>query len=55
MGVFAGVFEKTGAQTWCFCGQVVVDCVVKLVMRMDTFRVLKLRHDLWIYFRGCFE
>jgi len=26
---FEGGFGKYGAQRWCFCGEVVVECVVK--------------------------
>jgi hypothetical protein len=26
-----GVFEKNGCKTWCFCGEVVVECVVNVV------------------------
>jgi hypothetical protein len=28
MGVFDGGFEKSGCLAWCFCGVVVVNCVV---------------------------
>jgi hypothetical protein len=31
MGLFAGVFGKIGASLWCFCGEFVVECMVKLV------------------------
>jgi hypothetical protein len=27
-GVFQGVLAKIGVLVWCFCGEVVVDCVV---------------------------
>jgi hypothetical protein len=26
-----GVFEETGVLLWCFCGEVVVECVVNVV------------------------
>jgi hypothetical protein len=35
---------------WCFCGQVVVECVAKLVPGMDSLRGLKVRHGFRIYF-----
>jgi hypothetical protein len=28
--VFEGGFGKSGVQAWCFCGQVVVDCVANV-------------------------
>jgi hypothetical protein len=31
MGGFAGVFEKNGISLWCFCGEVVVECVANVV------------------------
>jgi hypothetical protein len=31
VGVFAGGFAKSRAFLWCFCGEVVVDCVVNVV------------------------
>jgi hypothetical protein len=30
-GVFAGVLVKCGGWLWCFCGEVVVGCVVNVV------------------------
>jgi hypothetical protein len=30
-GVFEGGFGKSACSTWCFCGEFVVDCVVKVV------------------------
>ena len=39
--VFAGVFEKPECQTWCFCGQVVVECVVNVVRNRSFFEVEK--------------
>jgi hypothetical protein len=30
-GVLQGILEKTGGRTWCFDGEFVVKCVVKLV------------------------
>jgi hypothetical protein len=29
--VLQGILEKTGGRTWCFDGEFVVECVVKLV------------------------
>jgi len=34
---FRGIFEKTGAKTWCFGGQFVVRCVVNVVFWMVCF------------------
>jgi hypothetical protein len=31
MGVFAGVLGEMGVLLWCFCGEVVVECVVNVV------------------------
>jgi hypothetical protein len=31
MCVFAGVLQKSGCSVWCFCGEVVVECVVNVV------------------------
>jgi hypothetical protein len=31
IGVFVGVFEFFGAQTWCFGGEFVVECVAGMV------------------------
>jgi hypothetical protein len=31
VGVFAGGFAKSHVFLWCFCGEVVVDCVVNVV------------------------
>jgi hypothetical protein len=40
--VFAGVFEgdrgKCGVFLWCFCGEVVVFCVVNVVVWLSVFR-----------------
>jgi hypothetical protein len=30
-GVFAGVFGEMRVSVWCFCGEVVVECVVNVV------------------------
>jgi len=46
--VFAGVFEKPECQTWCFCGQVVVECVVNEVI----FRGRKMRQVFQLFFAG---
>jgi hypothetical protein len=40
-GVFEGGFGKSGVQRWCFCGEVVVDCVVKRGAPDGCFRALK--------------
>jgi hypothetical protein len=34
---FEGGFGKCGAQRWCFCGEVVVDCAVNVVSWMVVF------------------
>jgi hypothetical protein len=36
-GVFEGVLEKVGAWVWCFCGQVVVECVANVENRWRDF------------------
>jgi hypothetical protein len=33
MGVFEGVLENVDGNTWCFCGEVVVKCVVNVVRK----------------------
>jgi hypothetical protein len=38
---FQGFFEKDGAKAWCFDGQFVVRCVVKVVFWMVYLRVEK--------------
>jgi hypothetical protein len=43
-GVFEGCFGKTGCQEMVFCGEVVVNCVVKRGELMVTFRRLRIRH-----------
>jgi hypothetical protein len=32
-----GVLQKVGGSMWCFCGEVVVDCVVKRGSLMVVF------------------
>jgi hypothetical protein len=50
LGVFAGVLAKNDILVWCFCGEVVVDCVVNRGVLMDDFWRLKIRHCFGIYF-----
>jgi hypothetical protein len=38
-GVFQGVLAKIGVLVWCFCGEVVVDCVVNGGALMGLFGV----------------
>jgi hypothetical protein len=49
-GVFSGVFAKKGVLLWCFCGEVVVDCVVNRGALMVDFWRLKKCHFLEIFF-----
>lgn len=35
---------------WCFCGQVVVECVANVVSRRSFFGVEKLRHVFQLFF-----
>jgi hypothetical protein len=37
MGVFKGGSGKSGVFAWCFCGEVVVNCVVNAGWLMDDF------------------
>jgi hypothetical protein len=37
-GVFEGGFGKCGVSVWCFCGEVVVECMVKRGSLTDVFR-----------------
>jgi len=41
---FQGVFAKQGVLLWCFCGEVVVDCVVNRGALMVAFWRLKICH-----------
>jgi hypothetical protein len=47
---FQGVFAKIGVLVWCFCGEVVVDCVVNRGALMAVFWRLKICHCFGIYF-----
>jgi hypothetical protein len=48
--IFQGFLEKYGAKTWCFGGQFVVRCVVKVVFWMVRFGRIKMGHVVEIYF-----
>ena len=50
-GVFQGVFGKSGAKTWCCCGEFVVECVVQAVVSRSFSRLLKMRNNLNFIFR----
>jgi hypothetical protein len=43
-GVLLGVLGNTVAQTWFFCGEFVVECVVNVVSGHAFLRRLKMRH-----------
>jgi hypothetical protein len=49
-GVLLGVLAKNGVLVWCFCGEVVVDCVVNRGALMVAFWRLKIRHCFEVYF-----
>jgi hypothetical protein len=53
--VFSGVFGKIVFLTWCFCGEVVVDCVVNRGALMVGFWRLKMCHCFGFYFCFFFE
>jgi hypothetical protein len=40
-GVLLGFLRKRGVLTWCFCGEVVVFCVVNVVIKQSPFVVMK--------------
>jgi hypothetical protein len=48
--VLQGVLAKTGVKTWCFCGEFVVECVVKRGVLMVSFHARKMGQGFWIYF-----
>ena len=50
MGFFVGVFVKKCVLVWCFCGEVVVDCVVNRGALMVVFWRLKTCHCFELYF-----
>ena len=50
MGFFAGVFVKKCVLVWCFCGEVVVDCVVNRGALMVVFWRLKICQCFGFYF-----
>jgi hypothetical protein len=54
-GVFSGVFAKKGVLVWCFCGEVVVNCVVNRGAVMVGFWRLKICHCFEFYFLLFFE
>jgi hypothetical protein len=48
--VLWGVFRKVRVWTWCFCGEVVVNCVVKRGWLTAALWGRKMRHLFDIYF-----
>jgi hypothetical protein len=38
---FVGCFGKSGELVWCFCGEVVVECVVNVVACRSFFEIEK--------------
>jgi hypothetical protein len=48
--VLTGFLRKCVATTWCFCGHVVVKCVVNVVRRRPFFPESEVRHAFLIYF-----
>jgi hypothetical protein len=48
--VFAGFFENSECWMWCFCGQVVVECVANVVSGRSFFGVEKMRHVFQLFF-----
>jgi hypothetical protein len=56
MGVFKGGSEKSGVFAWCFCGEVVVNCVVNPGWLMVDFADWKICQIFKIFlwkFAGC--
>jgi hypothetical protein len=47
---FQEVFAKNGVFAWCFCGEVVVNCVVNRGALMAAFWRLKICHCFELYF-----
>jgi hypothetical protein len=47
---FRGSFAKNGVFAWCFCGEVVVNCVVNRGALMAAFWRLKICHCFELYF-----
>jgi hypothetical protein len=52
---FKGGFGKYGAQRWCFCGDVVVNCVVKRDPLTAAAAKRKISTSLKNIFHGAFE
>ena len=52
VGVFEGGFGKSGVSGWFFCGQRVVNCVVKMASEKSLFGERKLRRFLNFIFAG---
>jgi hypothetical protein len=48
--LFRGVFAKSDVLVWCFCGEVVVNCVVNRGALLVVFWRLKTCHCFGIYF-----
>jgi hypothetical protein len=49
---FRGSFAKNGVFAWCFCGEVVVNCVVNRGALMAAFWRLKICDCFELYFSG---
>jgi hypothetical protein len=52
---FQGVFAKNDVLVWCFCGEVVVNCVVNRGALLVVFLRLKTCHFKKIIFRVLFR
>jgi hypothetical protein len=52
IGVFTGVFEEIGVSAWCFCGQIVVQCVAIVDTGRTLFEALILCKTLKYFFDG---
>jgi hypothetical protein len=50
IGVFAGGFVEDRVFLWCFCGEVVVDCVANRGELVVTFAVRKMGQLFQLYF-----
>jgi hypothetical protein len=50
MWCLQGILRKEVCTVWCFCGEVVVDCVVKLVSLWSYFYGEKIGHPFQLYF-----
>jgi hypothetical protein len=51
VAVFEGGFgKKSGGRVWCFCGVLMVECVVNGGALMVSFLLLKRCHSFQLYF-----